>query len=586
MGPKIGGSHIQTGQYHTLLYAILIGVALEMLYLHYNIASKSKSNELQLQIDDLQAQHAITLQNQKHAYVHLSRDFERKLHMRVRKGIAERSQATFNSVKSLRLQIFRLISEQRRLMMLLNGDMMKREHCENVTLVCRKGERGPRGKAGPRGYKGDVGTKGDRGITGPKGQRGPQGAIGIKGQKGDAGPPGQSIEKPKIVTTAEREIIRKESSNLTLFCEASGNPRPDIRWQFDSKNIDSRYEFPGRGSLSISNINRNDTGRIVCIAENILGRDDTETRLIVHTKPKAILTSHRLSAPEGIPLEVVCTGEGVPYPKLKWRKGFGNLVAKQLSSKDSKSITLQFSQLSVSDAGHYICEAVNDIGRSESSIFLDVDYARDCSGYKGNRTSGIYTINPDGKQPFTVFCDMETAEGGWTVIQRRSDGSVDFFRNWVEYKVGFGVLEKEFWLGNDKIHRLTKRKDMMIRFDLEDFDGNKVFAEYKQFYTDGDSDNYKVHVSGYSGSAPDSFLGTSGLQFSTKDRDHDTQKAGACAVTFHGAWWYGACHASNLNGKYLKGPHKSYANGVNWYGFKGHYYSLKRTEMKVKPAEH
>ena len=306
MEPKISGSHVQTAQCHILLYVILIGVALDMLYLHYNVASKSTSNELQLRIDDLQAQHTITLQGQKHAYVHLSRDFERKLHTRVRKSIAERSQASFNSVKSLRLQIFRLISEQRRLMMLLNGDLMKREHCENVTLVCRKGERGPRGKAGPRGYKGDMGAKGDRGATGAIGQRGPQGAIGIKGQKGDPGPPGQSIEKPKIVTTAEREIIRNESSNLTLFCEASGNPRPDIRWQFDSKNIDSRYKVPGPGALSISNINRNDSGRITCIAENILGRDDIETRLIVHTNPKAILTSRRLSVREGASLEVVC----------------------------------------------------------------------------------------------------------------------------------------------------------------------------------------------------------------------------------------------------------------------------------------
>ena len=584
METTIGGCHINTKNYYVLCYIILIGAASEILYLQYR--GICKSNELQLRIDDLQAQHAITLQGQKHAYVHLSRDFERKLHTRVRKGIAERSQATFNSVKSLRLQIFRLISEQRRLMMLLNGDLMKREHCENVTLVCRQGERGPRGKAGPRGYKGDMGAKGDRGATGAMGQRGPQGAIGIKGQKGDAGRSGKSIEKPRIVTKFAREIIRKESSNLALFCKASGNPRPDIRWQFDSKTINSRYKFPGRGSLSISNINRHDSGRITCIAENILGRDDMETRLIVHTKPRAILKSHRVSAPEGIPYEVVCTADGNPYPQLKWRKGFGKLGAEQLSSKDSKSLALQFSQLSVSDAGHYICEAVNDIGRSESSIFLDVDYARDCSGYKENRTSGIYTVNPDGQQPFAVFCDMETAESGWTVIQRRSDGSVDFFRNWFDYKVGFGVLGNEFWLGNDKIHRLTKRKDMMIRFDLEDFDGKTALAEYRQFYIDGESDNYTVHVSGYSGSAGDWFSGTNGLQFSTKDRDHDTRKDGSCANTFHGAWWFGSCHASNLNGKYLKGPHKSYANGVNWFGFKGYHYSLKRTEVKVRPVEH
>ena len=59
-------------------------------------------------------------------------------------------------------------------------------------------------------------------------------------------------------------------------------------------------------------------------------------------------------------------------------------------------------------------------------------------------------------QPFSVFCDMENNNGGWTVIQRRSDGSVDFFKNWVDYKFGFGSLENEFWLGNDKIPSINK----------------------------------------------------------------------------------------------------------------------------------
>ena len=87
----------------------------------------------------------------------------------------------------------------------------------------------------------------------------------------------------------------------------------------------------------------------------------------------------------------------------------------------------------------------------------------------------------------------------------------------------------------------------MIRFDLEDFDGNKVFAEYKVFYVDGESDNYRVHVSSYSGSAGDSFSFTNGMQFSTKDRDHDIYN-GQCAVSYHGAWWYKNCYTSNLNG--------------------------------------
>ena len=76
----------------------------------------------------------------------------------------------------------------------------------------------------------------------------------------------------------------------------------------------------------------------------------------------------------------------------------------------------------------------------------------------GERINGVYTIDPDDSGAFDVFCDQTTAGGGWTVFQKRLDGSVDFSRGWADYKRGFGNLNGEFWLGLDKINRLTKAK--------------------------------------------------------------------------------------------------------------------------------
>ena len=58
-----------------------------------------------------------------------------------------------------------------------------------------------------------------------------------------------------------------------------------------------------------------------------------------------------------------------------------------------------------------------------------------------------------------------------------------------------------------------------------------------------------------------------GTKFSTVDRDNDAWSKN-CARRFEGAWWYSACHNSNLNGRYLKGEHESFGNGVNWYHWK------------------
>ena len=99
---------------------------------------------------------------------------------------------------------------------------------------------------------------------------------------------------------------------------------------------------------------------------------------------------------------------------------------------------------------------------------------------------------------------MTTDGGGWTVFQRRVDGSVDFYQGWTEYKFGFGNLNGEFWLGNDNLHLIAAAGKMTLRFDLEDFDGNVVFAEYSIFKVADGSDKYRLSIGGYSGTAGDS----------------------------------------------------------------------------------
>ena len=121
-----------------------------------------------------------------------------------------------------------------------------------------------------------------------------------------------------------------------------------------------------------------------------------------------------------------------------------------------------------------------------------------------------------------------------------------------------------------------------LRVDLEDFEGDKRYAKYSTFQILDSSRKYQLNASGYSGDAGDSLSYHNGVKFSTKDQDNDENAAGSCSTSYKGAWWYGACHYSNLNGLYLSGSHLSYADGVHWFTFKGHYYSLKVSEMKLR----
>ena len=212
---------------------------------------------------------------------------------------------------------------------------------------------------------------------------------------------------------------------------------------------------------------------------------------------------------------------------------------------------------------------------------------RDCLSLlkSGHTQSGVYSVNPDGKGFFNVYCDMRTDGGGWTVFQRRQDGSVDFYRGWNDYKSGFGQLSTEFWLGNDKIHRLTASRPSSLRVELEDWNGVRVYAKYGKFNIGDEQAKYRLEVGSYSGTAGDTFLTYhNNMAFTTKDRDNDRDTSNNCAVSYTGAWWYYNCHLTNLNGRYL-GDLGQTPNwqGVVWDGFRSGI-SLKFTEMKLRPS--
>ena len=190
-------------------------------------------------------------------------------------------------------------------------------------------------------------------------------------------------------------------------------------------------------------------------------------------------------------------------------------------------------------------------------------------------------MNPDGRGSFNVYCDMRTDGGGWIVFQRRQDGSVDFYRGWNDYKSGFGQLTSEFWLGNDKIHRLTASRSSSLRVELEDWNGVRVHAKYGRFNVGDEQGQYRLEVGSYSGTAGDSLAWHNNMAFSTKDRDNDRYSGTNCAVSYAGAWWYNTCHHSNLNGKYLRRKHDN--RGARWYHFRSSL-SLKFTEMKLRPS--
>lgn len=244
------------------------------------------------------------------------------------------------------------------------------------------------------------------------------------------------------------------------------------------------------------------------------------------------------------------------------------------------------------------------LDKGQENNFFDLGskrYYSDCSEIynDGFKQSGFYRIKPLWSlADFSVYCDMSDG-GGWTVIQRRSDGSENFSRGWNDYESGFGNFVQnngEYWLGNKNINLLTMQGDYTLKIDMTDFERNSRFAQYKSFKVGDKKSSYELRIGEYSGTAGDSLSGTfhpevqwwaghHRMKFSTWDRDNDNYK-GNCAEEERSGWWFNRCHSANLNGVYYQGPYTSETdNGVVWYTWHGWWYSLKSVVMKIRPND-
>ncbi|NXB02736.1 FGL2 protein, partial [Cnemophilus loriae] len=295
-----------------------------------------------------------------------------------------------------------------------------------------------------------------------------------------------------------------------------------------------------------------------------------------------------------------------------------NRMATSLKNAKSQIQTLQgrlekLSLINMNNVEHYIDSkvanltfAVNNLDNKCSSKCPATQarpviqiMQRDCADHyiAGRRSNGIYRISPDPRnESFEVYCDMQTQGGGWTVLQRRQDGSTNFNRTWNDYKQGFGNLSREFWLGNDKIHLLTRSQEMQLRIDLEDFNGIREYAKYDHFYVANEYLKYRLSVHGYSGTAGDALHYSRHYNhdqkfFTTPDKDNDRYPSGNCGAYYSSGWWFDACLSANLNGKYYHKKYKGVRNGIfwgTWHGISddiptGYRQPFKSVKIMIRP---
>ena len=199
-----------------------------------------------------------------------------------------------------------------------------------------------------------------------------------------------------------------------------------------------------------------------------------------------------------------------------------------------------------------------------------------------SRVYNITNFCGDCEEAAEGYCDAVTDGGGWLVVQRRQDGSVDFNKGWIEYEEGFGSLTGELWYGLRPLHCLTSRGQWRLRIDFTFINGTKSYVSYNSFSVGPANSQYQLNISGFTGiTSEDPFSShpLNHMKFTTKDQDNDKKDGYNCAIVggggkIPGGWWHNECARIHPNHQYK-----------NQYGVKigGQWHSFQFVEMKIKP---
>ncbi|XP_068771088.1 hemicentin-2 [Struthio camelus] len=186
---------------------------------------------------------------------------------------------------------------------------------------------------------------------------------------------------PRITSAgvpSEHSVL--EGSEVTLECQAEGQPAPEITWLKDGQPLGLQPPSRGRlapdgSSLLLEGLQAADAGAYTCLAQNSAGEDTRLHTLSVLVPPSIESGAGDAEAVRGVLAGLVtleCRARGSRPLQLSWLKDGLPVRLSPRVRLLSAGRTLRISPAQVSDAGLYTCVAASQAGVAERSFVLQI----------------------------------------------------------------------------------------------------------------------------------------------------------------------------------------------------------------------
>ncbi|XP_013392781.1 fibrinogen-like protein A [Lingula anatina] len=242
----------------------------------------------------------------------------------------------------------------------------------------------------------------------------------------------------------------------------------------------------------------------------------------------------------------------LPSPALKKVTAQGALsCALECSQTDGCRSWNYFKTRNIENCELNTLKAINTdiLVRHEGGMYYeDAKEEMDCNNLDG---SGIFHINIKGFGTKEVYCDS-----GWLVVMRRYDNTMNFNRNWAEYKHGFGDPRLQFWMGNEALHALTNQGNYSMLVDMLSCNGNYYYVKWNEFRIQNETMKYAVDalsLESYNTTSVFKLDEIFGRPFGTTDNMKTTSYLNiskTCAEQHGGGWWFARCTYNHPTGYY------------------------------------